>query len=70
MQGDIFQSAPNRGIDALPGAPDPAQTFDTAPTGSSAAFGDGDRPFKYIEDLCRGDFLGPARKTITTLRTA
>ena len=30
MQGDVFQSAPNRGIDALPGGANAAQAFGKA----------------------------------------
>src|SRR5258708_37442163 len=70
MQGDVFQSAPNRGIDALPGGANAAQSLDPALAGSPAAFGNGDRPLEYIEDLRGSNFVGPPREAITALRTA
>ena len=70
MQGHIIQRAADGGIHPLPAGADTALTLDAAPARCAAAFGDGDGPLEYIQDLGRRDILRPARELVAAVGAA
>src|SRR6266853_1324184 len=70
MQRHIIERPADGGIDPLPAGADTALTLNAAAARCAAAFGDGDGPLEYIQDLGRRDILRPARELVAAVGAA
>src|SRR5258708_33643029 len=70
MQVNIIERPADGGIHPLPAGAATALTLDAAPARCAAAFGDGDGPLEYIQDLGRRDILRPSRELVAAVGAA